>query len=251
MLSADQIIQYKECGYVIPDFVMPPEQIEAIKERHSLLVSAHPEFTDYCPAMLQYDEAFVEFCKSDDILNMVEQLIGPDIALWNSSFFAKPAMNGKATPWHQDGEYWPIRPLATCTAWLAIDDSTSENGCLQVIKGSHREGRLFQHQTNSSPELTLNQELLEGEFDGSQAVDIALQQGQISLHDVFLVHGSQPNRSVNSRRGMTMRYMPTTSIFDHKLAARQYNNLQVPDHSNRKLYHMRGEDRSGENELVY
>ena len=251
MLSAEQIIQYKEYGYVIPDFLMSGEQIEAIKERHSLLVRTYPEFTDYCPAILQYDEAFVEFCKNDEILNMVAQLIGSDIALWNSSFFAKPAMNGKATPWHQDGEYWPIRPLATCTAWLAIDDSTSENGCLQVIKGSHREGRLLQHQTNSSPDLTLNQELLEDEFDSSQAVDITLQQGQISLHDVFLVHGSQPNRSANSRRGMTMRYMPTTSIFDHKLAAQQYNNLQVPDHSNRKLYHMRGEDRSGENNLVY
>ena len=90
MLSADQIIQYKEHGYVIPDFVMPEEQIDAIKERHSLLVRKHPEFTDYCPAILQYDEAFVEFCKSDEILNMVAQLIGPDIALWNSSFFAKP-----------------------------------------------------------------------------------------------------------------------------------------------------------------
>ena len=59
--------------------------------------------------------AFLEFARTPGILDMVEQLIGSDFALWNSSFFAKPARNGRATPWHQDGEYWPIRPIATCT----------------------------------------------------------------------------------------------------------------------------------------
>jgi Phytanoyl-CoA dioxygenase (PhyH) len=52
---------------------------------------------------------------------VVSQVIGEDIALWNSSFFAKPARVGTKTPWHQDGEYWPIRPLATCTVWIAVD----------------------------------------------------------------------------------------------------------------------------------
>ena len=69
---------------------------------------------------------------------MVGQLIGPDIALWNMSFFAKPALNGKKTPMHQDGEYWPIVPLATCTVWIAIDEATVENGCLRYIPGSHK-----------------------------------------------------------------------------------------------------------------
>ena len=182
---------------------------------------------------------------------MVEQLIGPDIALWNSSFFAKPAGNGKATPWHQDGEYWPIRPLATCTVWVAVDDATRENGCLRIIKGSHKEIRLFEHKTNPSSDLTLNQELLTTEFDESKAVDLVLERGQISLHDVFLAHGSEPNTSSKSRRGMTMRFMPMTSIFDHQLAREQYKNMHVPDHSERKIFHMRGIDRSGKNNLAF
>ena len=78
-----------------------------------------------------------------------------------------------------------------------------------------------------------------------------LKRGQISLHDVFLVHGSEPNTSDKSRRGMTMRFMPTTSLFDHKLAKEQFNNMRVPDHSERKIYHMRGVDRCGQNRLIY
>jgi ectoine hydroxylase-related dioxygenase (phytanoyl-CoA dioxygenase family) len=251
MLTEAQIAHYHEDGYVIPDFRMPDEAIDAIKVRHAQLLETHPEFRDYCPAILQYDEGFADFCRNDDILDMVEQIIGPDIALWNSSFFAKPAGNGKATPWHQDGEYWPIRPLATCTAWLAIDDATPENGCLRIIKGSHKDQRLLKHETNPSDDLTLNQELLKTEYDESQAVDLVLERGQISLHDVFLAHGSEPNNSGKPRRGMTMRFMPTTSVFDHDLAREQYNNMRVPDHSTRKIYHMRGTDRSGKNTLVY
>ncbi len=251
MLSEDQIRQYHEDGFVIPDFRMPESVLDSIKDRHRHLLDRHPEFRDYCSAVLQYDEGFLSYCRNDEILDMVEQLIGPDIALWNSSFFAKPAVNGKATPWHQDGEYWPIRPLATCTVWLAVDDATSENGCLRVIRGSHRERRLRAHETNPSEDLTLNQELLKSEYDEADAVDLVLEKGQISLHDVFLVHGSEPNRSPRSRRGMTMRFMPTTSVFDHALAREQYNNLNVPDHSERKIYHMRGIDRSGRNKLVY
>ena len=251
MLTEAQVAQYHEDGYVIPDFVMPDDVIESIQTRHAALLEKHPEFRDYCPAILQYDEGFADYCRNDEILDMVEQVIGPDIALWNSSFFAKPAGNGKATPWHQDGEYWPIRPLATCTVWLAVDDATPENGCLRIIKGSHKNKDLLKHETNPSGNLTLNQELLKTEYDESKAVDLVLKRGQISLHDVFLVHGSEPNTSPNPRRGMTMRFMPTTSVFDHQLAREQYKNMRVPDHSERRIYHMRGVDRSGRNTLIY
>jgi ectoine hydroxylase-related dioxygenase (phytanoyl-CoA dioxygenase family) len=251
MLTEAQIAQYHEDGYVIPDFIMPDEVIDSIQARHAALLEKHPEFRDYCPAVLQYDEGFADYCRNGEILDMVEQVIGPDIALWNSSFFAKPAGNGKATPWHQDGEYWPIRPLATCTVWLAVDDATPENGCLRIIRGSHKNKDLLKHETNPSDNLTLNQELLKTEYDESKAVDLVLKRGQISLHDVFLVHGSEPNTSPNPRRGMTMRFMPTTSVFDHQLAREQYNNMRVPDHSERRIYHMRGVDRSGKNTLIF
>ena len=76
-----------------------------------------------------------------EILDCVEALLGPDIVLWGSQVFCKPARTGRKIPWHQDGKYWPMRPLATVSAWIAIDDATPENGNMRYLPGSHRDGR--------------------------------------------------------------------------------------------------------------
>ncbi len=250
MLTPAQIAQYHDNGYVVPDFQVPPDALEAIKARHNALLADHPEFRDYCPALFDYDLGFRDFAANRSIIDMVEQLIGGDIALWNMSFFAKPAGNGKRTPWHQDGEYWPIRPLATCTAWLAVDDSTVENGCLRVIRGSHKERALKRHNKVAAGDVTLTQELDRSEYDESKADDIVLKAGQISLHDVYLLHGSEPNASPKPRRGITMRYMPTTSVFDREIAQQKARDITTTNHSKRQIFLMRGVDRSGRNTFM-
>ncbi len=247
MLTPDEIDQYHRDGYVVPDFRVPDAMLASIKERHTALLARNPEFRDYCPALLDHDRGFLDYGVRQDILDMVEQLIGPDIALWNMSFFAKPAGNGKRTPWHQDGEYWPIRPLATCTAWLAVDDATVENGCLRVIRGSHKDRAVKGHHKAADNNVTLTQELDANEFDQAQAADIILKAGQISLHDVYLLHGSEANTSPNPRRGMTMRFMPTTSVFDRDVAREKAKNITTVDHSVRPVFLLRGGDRSGRN----
>ncbi len=249
MLSPSEIAHYHEAGYVIPDFRLPEETLAEIRAGHDHLLAKHPEFRDYCSCLLQYDTGFLNFARHPAILDMVEQVLGPNFALWNSSFFAKPAGNGKRTPWHQDGEYWPIRPLATCTVWIAVDAATPENGCLRVIRGSHQERRLRRHRTVAAGEVTLTQELQPEEYDERQAVDLVLAPGQVSLHDVFLLHGSEANTSDRPRRGMTLRFMPTSSVFDHALASELYQRLGITDHSVRTLYLMRGIDECGQNDF--
>jgi ectoine hydroxylase-related dioxygenase (phytanoyl-CoA dioxygenase family) len=250
MLSDAQIEHYRDRGYVIPDFRLPDPVLADLRADHARLVERHPEFRQYCPTLLAYDLRFLEIARTPQILEMVTQILGPDIALWNSSLFAKPAADGKRTPWHQDGQYWPIRPLATCTVWIAIDDSTTENGCLRVIPGSHHGQRLRAHRTIEATDVTLNQELLATEYDEAQAADLVLEAGQMSLHDVYLLHGSEPNRSPRPRRGMTLRYMPTTSVFDRDVARAQAREFSLADHSQRTLYLMGGVDRSGRNDFL-
>ena len=249
MLSNEEINTYHNDGYVTPSFRLPEADIEAIKISHDRLLGKHPEFANYCPSLLKYDTWFLNIARNTDILDMVEQLIGPDFALWNSSFFAKPANGGHATPWHQDGEYWPIVPLATCTVWIAIDRATPENGCLQVIPGSHKDQRLRRHHTNNNSALTLNQELDADELEQSQAKPIVLEPGQLSLHDVYLLHGSDANHSTHSRRGMTLRFMPTTSVYDRALAKQKSIEKEMVDQSDRTLFLMRGHDPSGKNDF--
>jgi ectoine hydroxylase-related dioxygenase (phytanoyl-CoA dioxygenase family) len=249
MLTPDQIAQYREKGYVVPDFRLPKETLESIRRDHDRLLAANPAFRDNCSALLSHDMSFLNYARNDDILDMVEQLIGPDIALWNMSFFAKPALNGKKTPFHQDGEYWPVRPLATCTVWIAVDDATTENGCLQFIPGSHKDKRLMKHEQKNDPALTLQQELLPGEFDEAAAENLVLDAGQISLHDVFLAHGSAVNRSDKPRRGMTLRLMPTTSVYDRDVAQAMYEERRGNNLALHSVFLMRGADRSGKNDF--
>ena len=216
MLKKEQIKQYQEDGFVIPDFKMSEDDLFEIEDKHNRLINKFPEYKNYCPAVLLKDESFLKYCLNDKILDCVEQLLGSKFALWNSSFFAKPSYNGFETPWLQDGQYWPIKPLATCTVWLAIDEATEENGCMKFIKGSHKDKKLKDHLRNDKENLTLHQELDKNEYDISQSVNLLLKRGQISLHDVFMIHGSKENNSPKSRRAMTMRFMPLSSKFDYQ-----------------------------------
>jgi len=248
MLSDQEIEQYHRDGFVTPDFRLDETTLDGIRQAHARLVSHHPQFSDYCPALLAFDTWFLNIARRPEILDMVQQVIGSDVALWNSSFFAKPAKTGTRTPWHQDGEYWPIEPLATCTVWIAIDASTTENGCLRVIPGSHQSKQLAKHHQSNAANIALDLELDEAEFDQSKAVDITLQPGEISLHDVYLFHGSESNLSDRPRRGLTLRYMPTSSVYRHDAKSRVKREERL-DMSNRTIYLMRGVDQSGRNDF--
>ena len=242
MLTDVQVDHYNEHGFVVPDYRLGADTVESIKSAHTRLVTAHPQYADYCGALLLADFSFLNYANNPAILDMVEQIIGPDIALWNSSLFAKPARVGSRTPWHQDGEYWPIRPLATCTVWIALDDATIDNGCLRFLPGSHKKRTLAEHHHNDAKDIALPLELDPSLVDESRAVNLLLEAGQMSLHDVYLMHGSEPNRSATPRRGMTLRYMPTTSVY-----RRDLNKSPVDD--KRTLFLMRGVDASGVNDF--
>jgi len=249
MLSAEQIAEYHDKGYVVPDYRLSEETLVAIRRDHDCLLAKHPDFRDNCPALLCYDMAFLNYARDEAILDMAEQLIGSDIALWNMSFFAKPALNGKKTPFHQDGEYWPIRPLATCTVWIAVDAATVENGCLRYIPGSHKAKRLMRHDQRDNPEFTLQQELQANEYNDDEAEDLLLEAGQMAFHDIYLAHGSEINTSPHSRRGMTLRLMPTSSVYNRDVAKDMHRDRGGLDMSNHSLFLLRGQDLSAGNDF--
>lgn len=185
------------------------------------------------------------YASNPHILDLVEQLIGPDIVLWGSQVFCKPARSGKAIPWHQDGQYWPIRPRATCSVWIAIDDALPENGCMRYIPGSHRNKTVFAHRTSDRTDVVLDQEVTPDLFDAQTARDDRLEAGQFSLHDVYLIHGSNANVSEKRRAAYVIRYMPASSLFEreegdvHKQAGVRFSM------SKRPIWLMRGRDQAG------
>jgi ectoine hydroxylase-related dioxygenase (phytanoyl-CoA dioxygenase family) len=251
MLSPIELNHYHEHGYVIPDFCLSSKTLSDIKTTHSELVHQQPQFEDYCSALLPWAPKFFKFAQNPTILNMVSQILGDDFALWNASFFAKPAFKGSKTPWHQDGKYWPMRPIATCTVWIAVDDSNIENGCLQVVSGSHKDRRVRQHGENHADGLALNLELKADQFNTQDSVNLQLRAGQISIHDVYLIHGSESNKSAHARRGMTLRFMPTSSHYDRVIEQQLSRNSNFgAGRAPLPIFLMRGIDRCGKNTIT-
>ena len=124
-----------------------------------------------------------------------------------------------------------------------------DNGCLRVIPGSQRPRALYDHLHEDRTDLTLNQRMAEGTFDESLAVDVELEPGEMSLHDVYMIHGARPNTSSRRRTGVALRYMPATSVFRRDLRPADGKTGVAVDFARRPLWLLRGVDRSGQNDF--
>ena len=241
-LTSEELKTYRDDGIIIP-------RISLQHKLDSFLSEQGITDADYVPDIIDRDPSWLKIGSMPEILDAVEKIIGEDIIIWGSALFCKAGKGGRATPWHQDGHYWPIRPLETVTAWIAIDDVNTENSCLRVIPGSHRDRVSYSHDVDNSDEIILNQVLKSEHLQSAPPRDIELAPGKFSIHDVYLIHGANPNNSGKRRAGLVFRYMPASSYFDRQLAAQQVKELGVPDLSRRKLFLVRGTDRSGLNEV--
>ena len=258
-LHADEIERYRTEGWVIPRHRLPASHLavmvralEALLRdnpgvRPEKLVSAHVDGDN--GEGVRGSRAFLDLARDPDIVELASGVLGDDVILWGCHVFCKPAGEGYATPWHQDGHYWPIRPLANCTVWVALEPSTAENGCLRVIPRSHAGRRLHEHLHEDRSDLTLNQRLAAGSFDEASAVDVELQAGEMSLHDVYMIHGANANRSARRRTGVALRYMPSTSVFERALKPAEGRSGVPVDFANRPLWLVKGTDRSGRNDF--
>ncbi|MGE0485643.1 MAG: phytanoyl-CoA dioxygenase family protein [Gammaproteobacteria bacterium] len=259
LLDDDDIAAYQRDGQVTPHWRLADDRLAALRGALDRLLALHaparPDFIplphvpppDGEPMRLALAREFFEFFTDDQLLDLVEPLLGPDIVLWTAAVFCKPAATGLEVPWHQDGQYWPIRPRATVTAWVALDDVDAGNGCMRVIPGSHRLGE-FSHEKSTREDLVLNNVLNDPRIDLATARDIVLTAGQVSLHDIDLVHGSAPNTSGRRRAGIAVRYMPASAHYDRRIDPGQASQTVTLDFAGRPIWLVRGADRTGLND---
>jgi hypothetical protein len=259
-LTAAEQARYAREGWVVPEWRLPKPRVDAMREaldaliaanpgvRPEKLVSAHIEGRN--AEGVNGSRAFFDLATDKEIVELVADAIGDDIILWGCQVFCKPGGDGLETPWHQDGQYWPIRPLATCTVWVALDPSTKANGCLRVIPRSHEAKSLYSHMREDRTDVVLTQRIDDPGFDEAQAVDIELEPGQMSLHDVYMIHGANVNRSPQRRAGVAIRFMPATSVFERNLIETSDKSGFKVDFSTRPLWLLRGQDRTGRNDFT-
>jgi phytanoyl-CoA hydroxylase len=169
-------------------------------------------------SLAQHDEVIHRLVRNQRILDVVESLLGPDIKYYSDQVIMKQAKHGSAVNWHQDSHYWPIAPMNLVTCWLALDDATTENGCMCFIPGSHHKG-LLGHTRNDQRTMKL-----EG-VDPDQAVAVPVPAGGCEFHHSLTVHATSENKTSRRRRAIAMSYMSARST-DTRDAQKRYPLLR-------------------------
>lgn len=226
MLDADGVALYREQGFVTVPGLFAAEGLEPVDRylgEHADVAWTQKNDDPLREAHYHYRPLY-DLCTSPKLLDLVEALLGPDLVLLYSHILNKKP-GGLRVAWHQDGPYWHrIEPKIAVTAWIALDDATPENGCMRVIPGSHRGHRDLGQRLVDVPDLIQDRpyELPPDVFDPSRAVDIVMRRGDVSLHDSYLVHGSEPNRSAGRRAALTIRYVSATTRIKDQPDRRQF-----------------------------
>lgn len=258
LLTEAELTTFSEEGWIVPQWEIPQDKIIEMRDEYEKLLDANPDLgSDLIMAPHQENggsmnikggsRKWLEFATQPELMAIARQLMGDDIILWGTTLFGKPPHNGKETPWHQDGEYYPIKPLETLTMWIPLDDVTLDNGPMSFIPGSHRPHKLFSHTWTDKPDLTINLETDHAHFDEANAVPLVIRAGQVSFHDIYMIHGSAANRTDKRRAAFIVRLMPATSFYDHALGSEIGKKHPAQGYGVRPLFLVSGQDKAGNN----
>lgn len=210
-LPASTVEQFERTGVCFPIRVMTEAESRLLRTR---LEAAERGLGGAIAGNLRHKSHLVftwldELVRLPAMLDAVEDLIGPDILVWNSNLFVKNAHDPSFVSWHQDSTYWGLSEPAAVTAWVAFSPSTPESGCLQVSAGTHLADQLPHDDNPTANNLLTRGQEIAVTIDPKTVIDVVLAPGEMSVHHVRAAHGSEPNRSDDRRIGFAIRYIPT------------------------------------------
>jgi hypothetical protein len=253
-------------GFVLPARGLPPEDTAALcdsaervfrdnADLPSLIRMPHiPRRDGQLEGVIHGEELF-RFAIHPLVLAAARRLIGPDLIMWGGEIFSKAPGIGRRTPWHQDCYNPTIKPgpgrdkARSVMIWIAIDHCDPENGCLRFIPGSGANGPISHEQFEQTTAL-LNFEVDKAAFDVRTAVDAVRAPGQYSGHDLFCVHGAEPNLSNRRRAGLTFHYMSAEDRYDRSFGDAKGSGLSKPAPlSRRPIWLVLGENRCETNDF--
>jgi hypothetical protein len=203
-LTSEQIAQYERDGYVCPVDAFSRSQARAWRERMEAFERAEGQKMtrghNFKPHLLfPWVDGIVH---APEVLDAVEDLIGPDIRLFHLTVWPKDAGSGA---------YFALEPACHVTAWVALTDAPIEAGCMEVVPGSHKFGQMAHAEVQNTENLLSRGQTLAVDVDRSKTAFMPVKAGQFSLHHTHLVHNSRPNRSNDRRIGLGISYIPTSA----------------------------------------
>lgn len=232
-LTDEQFEQYQRDGYVVVEGVLSADEVSTLKTRlreyvrgdreertfdRMLEPSVDPEEFEgegepvrkfEGVGMAEEDGVFADIATHEEIVEIVSSLQGPNLKLLRCAGMLKPPGVGSAKKFHQDAAYYPIRPMDHVTVWVALDEATTENGCMQVVPGAHTDGLLEHEAMEYDTDITVSGR----DYDESDTVALPMEPGDALFQHCLLPHYTAPNESDRWRRAMIVAYMRSRSRF--------------------------------------
>lgn len=213
-MTTDSIQQhYQQHGYYFPLDVFT--ESEALAQGEQIAEIAQSEMIDVLGNRGQINQLHVtcpfvnEIIRNPVILDAVESIIGPNLLVWGTSVFLKPARSSGFVSWHQDLTYWGLSNDREVAVWLALGPVHRKNGCMRFVPGSHQLGQLEHSDQPQQGNLLTRGQNANIDIDQNDTVDVTLKPGQASLHHGHLLHCSGPNNTDQPRLGMVINYIAT------------------------------------------
>ncbi|MBK18354.1 MAG: hypothetical protein CMM52_05905 [Rhodospirillaceae bacterium] len=205
-LTTEQVNQYHNDGFLFPFDVFTESEAAGIADRfaemeRNLGEEMQSRFRNKAQLPFPW---LCDLVANERLLDAVEDLIGPDILCWGSSFFTKKARDPRFISWHADDFVYGFEPAETVTAWLAFHPSTVESGCVQYIPGSHHDDPTYEFIPDPN-NLARNGQHAIG-INEDDAVFAVLKAGEVVFHHQSVVHSSGPNNADHPRVGLAIHY---------------------------------------------
>ena len=208
-LSKQQLEDYERDGFLFPIDVFSAAEVASLRDAFETLIERSHDCAPkrFDRLHLFFDWAH-EIVTHDALLDVVESILGEDILVYGTLVFLKQPHDSRYASWHQDSFYSGLHLTPSTSAWIALTPSHRANGCMRVIPGSHKLG-LLDHETVANDPNLLNRrgERIKLAVNESEATDIILRPGQLSLHQSTIIHGSNPNTSDETRLGFIVRFV--------------------------------------------
>lgn len=208
-LTAAEVEQYENAGILFPIPVLSEDEATGYLAHCNDLevrLGGKPRAIELTQTHLHFRWAY-QLATDSRVLDAVEAVLGSNIVIWSTSIFPKHANDPSYISWHQDGTYWGLDSTQVTTAWIALSDSTVENGCMRVVAESQKEPVHPHRDTHAPNNLLSRGQEIQVDVDEEHATDVVLKAGEMSLHHVNIIHGSSANNSDTKRVGYAIRYV--------------------------------------------
>ena len=192
VLSGATVKRFRETGYHFPVRVLTATEADGYR-RHLEAYEARTGGPISGPYRHKSHLLFTwldELVRHPTVLDLAEDVLGPNLFCWSTSFFIKEQQSSAYVSWHQDATYWGLSSPDVMTVWIAFTPANLENGCMKFVPGTHALEVVPHRDTFAKDNLLTRGQEIAVEVDEAKAVDVILEPGEASLHHVRLVHGS-------------------------------------------------------------